>query len=126
MVWTLCCKQDLARQIIKWKACLCAGGHKEILGDTYWSTFAPVVSWTTVHLCFHPSFTTLMAYMICGFHNGIYTSKNQDRHLSSVTQRDNNPWSQFNKHLLKLQQNLYGLKDTQVTWHKHIKASLKE
>ena len=29
-----------------------------------------------------------------------------------------------NKHLLKLQKNLYGLKDGQVTWHKHIKASL--
>ena len=29
-----------------------------------------------------------------------------------------------NKHLLKLQKNLYGLKDSQVTWHEHIKASL--
>ena len=29
-----------------------------------------------------------------------------------------------NKHLLKLQKNLYGLKDGQVTWHKHIKAGL--
>ena len=28
------------------------------------------------------------------------------------------------KHLLKLQKNLYGLKDGQVTWHEHIKASL--
>ena len=30
------------------------------------------------------------------------------------------------KHLLKLQQNLYGLKDGQVTWHEHIKKRLKE
>ena len=29
-----------------------------------------------------------------------------------------------NKHLLKLQMNLYGLKDGQVTWHEHIKAGL--
>ena len=29
-----------------------------------------------------------------------------------------------NKHLLKLQKNLYGLKDGQVTWHEHIKAGL--
>ena len=28
------------------------------------------------------------------------------------------------KHLLKLQKNLYGLKDGQVTWHNHIKAGL--
>ena len=30
------------------------------------------------------------------------------------------------KHLLQLQQNLYGLKDRQVTWHEHIKKGLKE
>ena len=30
------------------------------------------------------------------------------------------------QHLLKLQRNLYGLKDGQVTWHHHIKARLKE
>ena len=28
------------------------------------------------------------------------------------------------KHLLKLQKNLYGLKDDHVTWHEHIKAGL--
>ena len=30
------------------------------------------------------------------------------------------------KHLLQLQQNLYGLKDRQVTWHELIKKGLKE
>ena len=30
------------------------------------------------------------------------------------------------KHLLQLRQNLYGLKDRQVTWHEHIKKGLKE
>ena len=29
-----------------------------------------------------------------------------------------------NKHLLKLQKNLYGLKDGQVTWNQHIKTGL--
>ena len=29
-----------------------------------------------------------------------------------------------NKHLLKLQKNLYSLKDGQVTWHEHIKTGL--
>ena len=29
------------------------------------------------------------------------------------------------KHLLKLQQNLYSLKDSKVTWHEHIKSGLK-
>ena len=30
------------------------------------------------------------------------------------------------KHLLQLRQNLYGLKDRQVTWHKHMRKGLKE
>ena len=30
------------------------------------------------------------------------------------------------KQILKLEQNLYGLKDGQVTWHDHIKAGLYE
>ena len=48
MVWTLQCKSDPAGSIITWKASLCAGRHCQIYGDTYWSTFAPVVSWTTI------------------------------------------------------------------------------
>ena len=40
--------RDPARNIIKWKAHLCVGGHRQIYGDTYWRTFAPVMSWTIV------------------------------------------------------------------------------
>ena len=52
MVWTLQRKRDPADEILKWKACLCAGGHRQVFGDTYWTTFAPVVSWTTVRCVF--------------------------------------------------------------------------
>ena len=92
MVWTLCRKQDPA------------GHHQmESLLMCGWSQTNPR-EYLLVHicscgfldnstLCFHASFTTWMAYMICGFHNGVHTSQSQDGHLSSVTQRDNNPWS---------------------------------
>ena len=39
MVWTLRCKRDPAGEILKWKACLCARGHRQAFGDTYWTTF---------------------------------------------------------------------------------------
>ena len=52
MVWTLSCKRDPAAQTLKWKARLCAGGHRQVFGDTYWTTFAPVVSWTLVWCVF--------------------------------------------------------------------------
>ena len=40
MVWTLRRKRDPAGEILKWKARLCAGGHRQVFGDTYWTTFA--------------------------------------------------------------------------------------
>ena len=42
MVQTLCHKWDLAGDIIKWKAQLCAGGCHQVYSDTYWTMFAPV------------------------------------------------------------------------------------
>ena len=47
MVWTLQRKWDPAGEILKWKAHLCGRGHHQVFGDTYWTTFAPVVLWTT-------------------------------------------------------------------------------
>ena len=52
MVWTLQHKWDPAGEILKWKAHLCAGGHCQVFGDTYWTTFAHVVSWTTAWCIF--------------------------------------------------------------------------
>ena len=72
MVWTRRRKRDPAGEILKWKACLCAGGHRQVFGDTYWTTFTPVVSWTTVQCVFIPalllgwhmqSIDFVMAYM---------------------------------------------------------------
>ena len=34
----------------KLKGRICVGGHRQIKGVDYWSTFAPTVSWTTVRL----------------------------------------------------------------------------
>ena len=47
MVWTLCWKHDPAGDTIKWKAQLCTGSHHQVYGYTYWTIFAPVISWTT-------------------------------------------------------------------------------
>ena len=52
MEWALCRKRDPAGAIMMWKARLCAGGHRQIYGDTYWSTFSPIMSWTTVRCIF--------------------------------------------------------------------------
>ena len=124
MVWTLWHKWDPAGEILKWKARLCTGGHCQVFGDTYWTTFAPVVSWTTVRCIF------IMALLL-GWHMRsidfvvAYTQADVKTDIfmqlpAGTTIKGVDP----NKHLLKLQKNLYGLKDGQVTWHEHIKAGL--
>ena len=124
MVWTLQRKWDPAGEILKWKARLCAGGHRQAFGDTYWTTFAPVVSWTTVQCIFimalllgwhMRSIDFVMAYTQADVKTDIFMQLLAGTTIKGVD---------TNKHLLKLQKNLYGLKDSQVTWHEHIKAGL--
>ena len=126
MVWTLHRKRDLAGAIVKWKARLCAGGHRQVYGDTYWSTFAPVMSWTTVRCIFvlalllgwhMRSIDFIMAYTQAKVKTDIYMTLPRATTIQNIDP---------SKHLLKLQQNLYSLKDGQVTWHEHIKKGLKE
>ena len=50
MVWSMRRKRDPVGHIIKWKARLCAGGHRSIENVDYWSTYSPVASWNTVRL----------------------------------------------------------------------------
>ena len=124
MVWTLRRKRDPAGEILKWKAHLCAGGHRQVFGDTYWMMFATVVLWTTVQCVFilalllgwhMRSIDFVMAYTQADIKTDIFMQLG-----ASTTIKDMDP----NKHLLKLEKNLYGLKDGQVTWHEHIKARL--
>ena len=124
MVWTLRCKRDPAGEMLKWKARLCAGGHNQVFSDTYSMMFAPVVSWTTIRyvyilallLGWHMrSIDFVMAYTQADVKTDIFMQL-----PAGTTIKEVDP----NKHILKLQKNLYGLKDSQVTWHEHIKAGL--
>ena len=125
-MWTLRRKHDPAGGILKWKARLYVAGHRQVYGDTYWSTFAPVVSWTTVRCIFvlalllgwhMRSINFIMAYTQAKVKTDIYMTLPKGTTIPNV-----NP----SKHLLQLQQNLYSLKDGQVTWHEHIKKGLQE
>ena len=124
MVWTLRHKRDPAGDIQKWKSCLCAGGHRQVFMDTYWTSLAPVVSWTTVRCVFilalllgwHMwSIDFVMAYTQANVKTDIFMQLPKGPTIQGVDP---------NKHLLKLQKNLYGLKDSQVTSHEHIKTGL--
>ena len=57
MVWSLKHKHDPIGDIIKWKAHLCAGGHKSVEMVDQWSTHSPLMPWNTVHSMIHPDLT---------------------------------------------------------------------
>ena len=95
-----------------------------MFGDTYWTTFAPMVSWTTVQCIFimalllgwhMRSIDFIMAYTQADVKTDIFMQLTAGTTIQGVDP---------NKHLLKLQKNLYGLKDGQVTWHEYVKAGL--
>ena len=108
------------------KAHLCAGGHCQIYGNMYWTTFAPIISWTTVQCVF--ILALLLGWYMCSINFIMpYTqAKVKTNIFMKLPMGTTLPNADLNKHLLKLQQDLYGLKDSKVTWHKHIKTGLKE
>lgn len=50
MVWSMKRKRNPIGEVVKWKARLCAGGHRSIDFVNYWATYSFVVSWSTVQL----------------------------------------------------------------------------
>ena len=50
MVWSMKRKRNPLGDIVKWKARLCAGGHRSIESIDHWATYSPIISWSTVRL----------------------------------------------------------------------------
>jgi len=131
MVWSMKRKRNPIGEIIKWKARLCAGGHRQIFGIDYWSTYSPVVSWNTVRLMvimaklmeWHiQSIDFVLAFPQAPVATDTYMkppkvpSGFRIPDLPTVS-------DPFNK-VYKLLRNLYGLKDAGRTWHQYLKTGL--
>ena len=53
MVWAMWCKRHIdTREVYKWKAWLDVHGGQQQCGINYWETYAPVVTWQTIHFFF--------------------------------------------------------------------------
>jgi hypothetical protein len=131
MVWSMKRKRDPIGHVIKWKARLCAGGHRSIESVDYWSTYSPVVSWSTVRLIivfallnnWHMrSIDFILAFSQAPIKTDIYMKPPKVPpgfiipDLPSFTDRFTNVY--------KLIKNLYGLKDAGKTWFEFLKVGL--
>lgn len=131
MVWSMKRKRNPIGTIVKWKARLCAGGHKSIEFIDYWATYSPVVSWSTVRMLitlavineWHMrSIDFVLAYPQAPVKTDIYMKPPTVPpgfvipDLPSPADRSN--------FVYKLLQNLYGLKDAGKTWYDHLEKGL--
>jgi Reverse transcriptase (RNA-dependent DNA polymerase) len=131
MVWSMKRKRNPIGIIIKWKARLCAGGHKSVEFIDYWSTYSPVVSWSTVRILivlalingwYMQSIDFVLAYPQAAIKTDIYMKPPTVPpgfiipDLPTHEKRTNSVY--------KLLRNLYGLKDAGKTWYDHLDQGL--
>lgn len=131
MVWAMKRKRNPLGKITKWKARLCAGGHRSVEDSDYWDTYSPVVSWSTFRLMlvlaiimdWHmQSIDFVLAYPQAPVKTDIYMRP--PRVPSNFTIPDLPLQSDKFTKLYKLIKNLYGLKDAGSTWYEHLRKGL--
>ena len=131
MVWSMKRKKSPAGEIIKHKARLCAGGHKQLFGVDYWDTYSPVVSWSTVRLILTTSLIMdwhmeavdfVLAYPQAPVQTDIFMKPPKVPQGFTIPDMPT-PADRFSK-VYKLIKNLYGLKDAGRTWHQFLRAGL--
>ena len=131
MVWSMKRKRNPIGIITKWKARLCAGGHKSIEFVDYWSTYSPVVSWSTVRLLivlalinnwYMQSIDFVLAYPQAAIKTDIFMSPPKVPPGFRIP--DLPTMADRTKYVYKLLRNLYGLKDAGKTWYDHLDQGL--
>ena len=133
MVWSMKRKRNPVGEITKWKARLCAGGHRSIQFVDYWSTYSPVVSWSAVRLVmvialinnWHMrSIDFVLAFPQANIKTDIYMQPPKVPPDFKIP--DLPSFSDRFLKVYKLLKNLYGLKDAGKTWYEYVSKGLLE
>lgn len=133
MVWSMKRKRDPLGDIVKWKARLCAGGHRSLEHIDYWSTYSPVVSWNTVRLMvifalindWHmEAIDFVLAFPQAPVKTDIYMQPPKVPPDFTIPDLPN--FADRFLCLYKLIKNLYGLKDAGKTWFDFLRTGLED
>jgi hypothetical protein len=123
-IWSFKRKRTAAGELLKHKARLCAHGGEQRHDVTYWDTYAPVVNWFTLRTLLILSVTQgwearsidfVLAYPQADIKTNVYMKLPFGFEVK-----------QPGKWYLKLEKNVYGLKDAGRTWHEHLQKGLTE
>jgi hypothetical protein len=136
-VWSMKRKRDPLGIITKYKARLCAHGGQTVKGIHYQESYSPVVAWTTIRLILILSLIFkwhtrqidfVLAFPQAEMKADVYMqvpekfTANQDLTQLIRDPHAIHPSKQSNA--LKLDKNLYGLKDASLNWFEHLKKGL--
>ena len=127
MVWSMRHKRCInTQEVYKWKAHLNVHGRQQEHGIHYWDTYAPVVTWQTVHLFLILSLLLrwqsrqldfVMAYPQAPAEMPLYMRLPQGYQRHGMTRKT---------HALKLLCNLYGQKQASRVWNKFMDKGMRD
>ena len=122
-VWSMKRKIRPDGSLVKHKARLCAGGHRQVFELNYWDTYSPVVQWATVRLLLIiaalENLHTRQVDFVLAFPQAdldvvIYMNLPQGFDEGPIPS------------VLLLKKNLYGLKQASMTWFDKRRSGLKD
>ncbi len=121
-IWSFRRKRTPDGTVYKHRARLCAHGGRQIEGIDYEETYAPVVSWTTVRFLFILSLMNNLESRQIDYVQAFPQADLQDEVYMQLPHGYNPPKDK--EYVLKLNKNLYGLKQAAFNWFEHLKSGL--
>jgi hypothetical protein len=134
-IWSFRRKRAPDWTVIKYKARVCPHGGKQVEGENYWATYAPVVNWRTVRL-------VLILCLLGNLHSrqidyaNAYTQAQADCKIymtipagftvidGTLEFTGGNNKNTNSTFALRIKRNMYGLKQAGNNWFDMLKASL--
>lgn len=124
-VWSFKRKRYPDGRILKHKARLCAHGGMQTWGENYWETYAPVVNWMSIRTLMvlsllHDLETRSIDFVLA------FPQAELDVDVYMELPYGFEGPDQTKRYVLKLNKNLYGLKQAAHNWFEKLKAGLEE
>lgn len=134
-IWSYRRKQSPVGTILKHKSRLCVDGSQQLHGRDFWETYAPVISWSTVHLMLlltsilnlkSRQVDYMQAFPQAPLEDPVYMRVPQGWFVDSNGVMGPHPDPTFNdtKHFIKLKRNLYGCHQATRNWFTYLTKGL--
>jgi hypothetical protein len=134
-IWSYRRKRSPLGKILKHKTRICVDGSQQEFGRDFWEVYAPVVSWSTIHLMLLLSsilnlkerqvdFT--QAFPQAPLEDPVYMKVPQGWYIddSGTLVQHSDPTHNDGSHFLQLKRNLYGCKQAARNWFRHLTQGL--